>query len=93
MNYPLIYIEWCDAMHNNDAWLTEKEIIEWADNEDWIVCQVGWVVKETKEYLLLSAKLCISDKDNPILGQPIKIPTTWIRKKIDLSEKIIDNIK
>lgn len=33
----LIYIEWCDAMSSQTSWMSLKEAIEWADNNNWIV--------------------------------------------------------
>lgn len=39
--YPLVYIEWCDAMINENSWLSIKEALEWSENKHWIVSEVG----------------------------------------------------
>lgn len=87
MNREIIYIEWCDAMSHGAAWMSEEEAIEWAETNHWVNRQVGFVVKETTEYLLLAGEESIYDIDNPKLGQVIKIPTTWILKRETLKTK------
>jgi len=84
----LVYIEWCDAMSREEPWTNYEEAIKWADNEDWLVAQVGFIIKETKEYLLIAGNKSSYNKDNPEYGGIMKIPTTWIRKRIDLQEHI-----
>lgn len=74
----LIYIEWCDATSFDDVWKTKDESIEWAENSSWIVCNVGWLVKETPKYILLASKKC---RDEDYIGGLIKIPKTWIVKR------------
>lgn len=53
----LIYIEWYDAMVNLSSWITQEEAIEWAENGEGLVKQVGWVIKETKSYILIASRL------------------------------------
>jgi len=84
----LVYIEWCDAMINNNVWMSTEEAIEWADEESWIVQQVGFILKETEKYILLASKKNIYDKENPEVGSVIKIPTTWVLKRVNLDESI-----
>jgi len=84
----LIYIEWCDAISREEPWVDAETVIKWADNEDWLVEQVGFLIKETKEYLLIAGKKSSYDKDNPEYGAILKIPLTWIRKRIDLTNSI-----
>jgi len=79
----LVYLEWCDAMINNEAWLTNEEVMDWADNDNWIVSQVGWILKETEEYIILASKSSKENKDSQeLFGSVFKLPTTWIRKRI-----------
>lgn len=77
----LIYIEWCDAMSNLEAWTSEDEIIEWAESDNWVNRQVGFIIKETDKYLLLASEIGNINSDDPQLGGCIKIPTTWILKR------------
>ena len=80
----LIYIEWADATSPQEGWWTEERTKEWAHNESYCITQVGWVIEETKEYLLLS-----SQKNHTANGSSmdthyahiVKIPKTWIRKR------------
>ncbi|HTA26186.1 MAG TPA: hypothetical protein VK809_00235 [Bacteroidia bacterium] len=83
-NYPAIYIEWCDAMSNNDSWETQDQIIAWADTENWVIRQVGFIIKETKEYILLASKYNPQDTQIRVDGC-IKIPKTWVRKRKAIS--------
>lgn len=89
MDKKLIYIEWDDAANGNPHWLTLEEVIEWAEEAEWLVKQTGWIVKETKEYILLSSGLQTADdysKSN-YLGA-MRIPKCCIKKRIDLTKHI-----
>ena len=85
----LEYIEWADAIENLDGWHDLEDALKWGDDDDWIVSQVGYVLKETKGYILLS-----SIKTNPSKGRAeqysmlFKIPKPWIIKRIDLTKHI-----
>jgi hypothetical protein len=77
----LIYIQWCDATHKN-SWFTVDEAEDLADRENWLVEDVGWIVKETKEYICLCSKKMTENVDSIAqLGDIKKIPKTWIRKR------------
>ena len=81
MNYPLVYIEWCDAMANISHWMNEDDAIEWAENGEGLVKQVGWMIKETKSYRLIAGRLGQINSDSLDLGSLFKIPTQWVKKK------------
>jgi hypothetical protein len=76
----LIYLEWCDAI-SNTGWMTEKQALRWAEEDQWLVKNVGWIIKETKEYLVLSSKYSEETKEFGLLH---KIPKTWVRKRKEL---------
>ena len=77
----LIYLEWCDSI-SNSSWKNEEDAIEWADQSNWIVKNVGWVIKETKEYICLASSISEpSDDQETLLGNLQKIPKTSIRKR------------
>lgn len=85
MKTKLVYIQWCDACSNNTAWLNHEEAIEWAKTHDWIVNQVGWILEETTEYILLAARTSEeSEEFHSKVDGLIKIPTTWILKRVEL---------
>jgi len=86
--YDLIYIEWCDAMMNQNPWMNLKEAKKWAETEDWVTSEVGFLIKETDEYILIANKKNSYNKNDPEVGGLMKIPTTWIRKRINLTQHI-----
>ena len=80
--YPLIYIEWCDAMTNESrSWLSLGEMMDWSDSLDWVIMQTGFLVKETPKYILIVAQLNPQTGGDVMFGCPTKIPKTWIRKR------------
>ncbi|KKL90882.1 hypothetical protein LCGC14_1900220 [marine sediment metagenome] len=86
--YPLIYLEWCDA-YSNSSWISIEAALNKADSEDWVTAECGFLLKETKEYLLFCNRLGdIVDLDDHLVAGTIKIPKTWIRKRISLSKYI-----
>jgi len=89
MKNTLIYIEWCDAMVNQNSWMSLEDAKKWAKTENWTISEVGFLIEETKEYILIANKQNTYDKDNPEVGGLMKIPTPWIRKRIDLSKYVI----
>lgn len=81
----LVYVEWSDALANSN-WFTELEAEKWADESSWTIREVGWVIKETKDYLCLAATWKPEDDWTEAQVKLIqKIPKTWIRKRVDLS--------
>jgi len=88
MKYDLVYLEWCDAMVNNEAWLTFDEAFEWGKTDNWVVSQVGWILEENKKYIILASKRSVQNKDiEEMFGSVFKIPTTWILKRVELKIK------
>ena len=86
MDNPLIYIEWCDATsYGTGTWQELDELKAWAKNEDsWLIKEVGFVIEETDEYLLLVSQV----SDNGNVGNAMKIPKGWVRKRIELTEHV-----
>ncbi len=84
---PVIYIEWCDAISNNSQWLSVEDAKKWGNNEDWVIKQVGFLIEETEEYLLLAGRINPHNytEDDLKVDGLLKLPKTWIRKKIDLT--------
>ena len=87
--FKIIYIEWCDAMVNSNSWMNFKEAKKWSETENWVVSEVGFLLKETKEYILIANKKSSYNEYNPEVGGIMKIPTTWIRKRINLTNYIV----
>ena len=88
MKHELVYLEWCDAMVNNEAWLTFDEAIEWGKTDDWVVSQVGWILEENDKYIILTSKGSKQRESiEKMFGSVFKIPTTWILKRETISRK------
>lgn len=80
-----IYIEWCDAIsYNKKNWVDIEEAKEWAENTNWVVKQLGFIIDENDKYILLATEYTEVENELPDLGGVIKIPTTWILKRKDL---------
>lgn len=90
MAHPkLVYIEWCDAISDSGGWKYLEEVFEWAEDLHWIVKESGFILKETKDYILLAHKMVpAKNKEENLYGSLKKIPKTWIIKKIDLTAHI-----
>ena len=83
----IIYIEWADAISSGSPWISADELEDWLDNSEWMIKHVGFLLKETKEYILLASKFKPDDKWSiSSYGHIQKIPKTWIRKKEVLGE-------
>ena len=78
----LIYLEWADAISSGATWHTKSELNEWIEGSEWIIKQVGWLLKETDRYILIAAQLKPDDRfTQEQYGHLQKIPKTWIRKR------------
>jgi len=76
-----IYIEWADAISSGCVWINKDELEDWLDTSEWIVKQVGFVLKETDKYILLASHYKLEDKWGvEQYGHLQKIPKGWIRK-------------
>lgn len=75
-----IYLEWCDAV-TNPGWFTRDEAEAWSET-DWVIRECGWLIKETKEYVVFATGWKIEDENcHEKFCSMHKIPKTWIRKR------------
>lgn len=84
----LVYVEWMDACAVAH-WQPEPDLEEWIENGSPIICQVGWIYKETPKYIVLVGRYGthIYDGDAEVersYGLVQKIPKTWIRVRKEL---------
>lgn len=86
-NEKLIYIEWSDAHTNTAGWRDEEEALAWARNTDWYICEAGWLIEETDEYLAIATALKPENEfeDKQFLNLH-KIPKGWIRMKVQINK-------
>lgn len=85
-NLSLIYIEWCDAVHNAQ-WFVKDDAFIWAEEgSEWIIKECGYLLKETKEYICLANRYKPADNNtDEQFGGLQKIPKTWIKKRIKIN--------
>lgn len=81
----LWYLEWCDAVNFSNEWSTAESIINWAESEDWLIRQAGYIVKETREYIVVASQYNPKSDSEDQYAEVTKIPKTWIRKRKRLS--------
>ena len=85
--YKLVKIGWADAIENLNGWHTIEEALEWATDDDWVVHQVGWILKETADYILLAGKHNDASGGRDFTwGGLFKIPKPWIKYLKELNE-------
>lgn len=83
--YPLIYIEWCDTISHEPIWKPLSDAQAWADNNNWIIRQVGFVVKKTKKYTLLASQVNFQKDCEPTISSITKIPNGCIVKNVPIN--------
>tara|TARA_Y100001933_G_C18839743_1_gene497019 strand:+ start:34 stop:315 length:282 start_codon:yes stop_codon:yes gene_type:complete len=73
---PMVRVTWLDARDMETGWLPIKDII----NAPLAVCQeVGWMVVNTSEKIIVMRSWC-TDKDDNHGGGSIAIPKGWVTK-------------
>ena len=81
MTNNLYYIEWCDALNFSNEWHGIDSIREWAKTDDWIIRQAGYIICDTKQYIVIASQCNPKTKTENQFAEVTKIPKTWIRKK------------
>lgn len=86
---PFVYIRWTDACSDAHGWKSEEDAIEWANGVQWLVETAGWIIKETREYILIAQQRgdWISADDYQYANF-MKIPKTWVKLRVDLTKHI-----
>ena len=73
---PMVRVTWLDARDTETGWLPIKDILE----APLAVCQeVGWMVTNTNEKIVIMRSWCM-DKDDNHGGGAIAIPKGWVNK-------------
>lgn len=86
-DWELSYIEWEDAIALT-GWMSEKETMKWFKNQSMTVKQIGWIVTETKKYIGIVSRISDWGEGEKEFGQIQKIPKTWIRRRVLLTDCI-----
>ena len=74
-----IYIKWVDAMASDPHWQTVEDAIDWGENVNCIVEEVGFIVDETEDYILLASKV-----NADMVSGLMKMPKKYITERIDI---------
>jgi len=84
-----VYIRWTDACSDTQGWKSELAALDWSNGVQWLVETVGWVLKETREFILIAQQRgdCLQADDYQYANL-MKIPKTWIKLRVDLTEHI-----
>ena len=81
----IIYLEWNDAFCNA-KWMTRNQMNEVVCDFDLVVRQAGFLVKETKKFLVFAGAWKPENKyDDEQFTDVHKIPKTWIRNRKTLT--------
>ena len=74
-----VYIKWIDAMADNSGWKTIEDAVEWAETVQIEIDEVGYILEENDEYILLISKI---NKD--IVSGLTRIPKKYIAERKEL---------
>ena len=78
--YNLYRVDWIDA-HSNGGWSLPKDI----NIKPLKVNSVGWLIKDTKDYIVLAQNMSSSGN----CADRIHIPKKWIQKKRKITKHLI----
>ena len=84
MRDKMVYIKWTDATSKPMAWLNLEECLRWGRTENWTVESLGFLIEETKEYLLMALSKGLGEGEEPCFGELFKVPKTWIRERYEI---------
>ena len=84
----LIYLEWEDATSGDDGWQHAESVLDWAKSYKFIAKQVGFVLVESKESIVLASGFNEGGEYQNQYLHIHKIPKGWIRKRVDLTKHI-----
>ena len=71
----LVKITWVDAFSIAE-WQTLEEVLENAKSNEWEVTEVGWLLFQCKEYLVVASQFSRAGN----WGNITKIPRSWLIK-------------
>jgi len=81
---PLLLVTWLDAgTITHGDWLTYDEIILEAKADRFLNTTAGWLIKETREALVIAAQIATDEKE-PRYDLVMWIPKVLVRKRVKL---------
>ena len=79
-----VYIEWYDAITKEGSWCSQSEAKEWAKSNQWVNKQLGFIVEENSEYILLAGIVGQMTEDEQHLRHITKIPNISMLKRVEI---------
>jgi hypothetical protein len=76
-NYTEVKIVWRDAEDGSSTWMEEKDAKAFASQEC-LVESTGWLIKKTKNFIVLAADRTLSGNRPGELGRVCKIPRRMV---------------
>ena len=81
--YKVVYVEWDDAISAPTGWV--DDIDDWIKTSQYIISEVGFLLKEDKKAIYLAGFWKPEDKMTiERFGNVRRIPRGWIKKKVIL---------
>ena len=81
----LIYVKWKDAMASDTSWMSLDQAIEWGEDVCSDIDEIGYLIEENKEYILLASKINGGSEDSyTMVACLMKIPKKYIVERKDL---------
>lgn len=77
---PLVIVEWVDAEGSGDWINGDEELQEFLDSSSNVVRTVGWLIRRTKDYLVLASTMAQDEGKN----DTNRIPSGMVKKVINL---------
>lgn len=82
------YFEWCDALAHNPGWTSEEDLLEWTENNSFIVSGFYWVITEDDNQITVAQSKTVDEEfEDTMYNSIYKIPKGWIKKR-----KVIKNV-
>lgn len=84
-----IYIQWLDAVGYDTEWKYIDDAIKFCKESKWLIEELGFIIYEDdKEIGLVTMQSPQNLTQKHTVKGIQKIPKTWIKKRIDLTEAI-----
>lgn len=74
-NHPIVLVVWTDTI-SNSGWKQAEDIDDWTKENTWLVHTVGYLIRETEEFVVIAASWAMEEKQ---YGSLIKIPRAWAK--------------
>lgn len=81
------YIEWCDALAHNPGWMCEDDVMDWSEDNSFMVSGFYWIISEDDNQLTVAQSMTTEEHEETMYNSIYKIPKGWIKKR-----KVIKNV-